>query len=392
MRKNYREQRENVERPLVLVSNILGPLISIIIFGILGNSFTIKSLRIVWFVGCGLEIIVGLFSLGFSERYNIIPVEGDVEHVENDLEEDISVDETASDDEDDDIDESTRDLQQTIDRVLSDDRPLRRDDAAEEVSPLMESLLPQSSVLEDHATAPPPPRSDTINAKGHGIISRLLTLLPTIMFVIYSLLFVAGGASFHVYWPVFIKDVASLPPCQLQLLYIIIPLLGLLCDAAFLKSIGLGLENTRIGINMSLKFVAALFVMIIGSDGYDNWEYGSSISLSVMFVLRMAFVNSAGHFRTFEDYIVTITNAEPMMWKQGMEMVTIVTWSIFSAVGGVWIESKSLPQGGYGAGSGGGGYGFVLRLTGALEFSGVVIMIAVVVCRDKILISNFDQI
>ena len=75
--------------------------------------------------------------------------------------------------------------------------------------------------------------------------------------------------------------------------------------------------------------------MIIGSDGYDNWEYGSSISLSVMFVLRMAFVNSAGHFRTFEDYIVTITNAEPMMWKQGMEMVTIVTWSIFSAVGGV---------------------------------------------------------
>ena len=155
------------------------------------------------------------------------------------------------------------------------------------------------------------------------------------MFVIYSLLFVAGGASFHVYWPVFIKDVASLPPCQLQLLYIIIPLIGLLCDAAFLKSIGLGLENTRIGINMSLKFVAALFVMIIGSDGYDNWEYGSSISLSVMFVLRMAFVNSAGHFRTFEDYIVTITNAEPMMWKQGMEMVTIVTWSIFSAVGGV---------------------------------------------------------
>ena len=112
--------------------------------------------------------------------------------------------------------------------------------------------------------------------------------------------------------------------------------------------------------------------MIIGSDGYDNWEYGSSISLSVMFVLRMAFVNSAGHFRTFEDYIVTITNAEPMMWTQGMEMVTIVTWSIFSAVGGVWIESKSLPEGGYGAGSGGGGYGFVLRLTGTLEFSGVV--------------------
>ena len=36
------------------------------------------------------------------------------------------------------------------------------------LSPLMESLLPQSSVLEDHATAPPPPRSDTINAKGHG--------------------------------------------------------------------------------------------------------------------------------------------------------------------------------------------------------------------------------
>ena len=122
--------------------------------------------------------------------------------------------------------------------------------------------------------------------------------------------------------------------------------------------------------------------MIIGSDGYDNWEYGSSISLSVMFVLRMAFVNSAGHFRTFEDYIVTITNAEPMMWKQGMEMVTIVTWSIFSAVGGVWIESKSLPEGGYGAGSGGGGYGLVLRLTGALEFSGVVLMIAVVICGN----------
>ena len=126
-------------------------------------------MRIVWFVGCGLEIIVELLSLGFSERYHIILVEGDVEHVENDLEEDISMDETASDDEEV--------LSSTYNKLLRESFLMMG--PCEEMVQLRR-YKGQSSVLEDHATAPPPPRSDTINAKGHGIISRLLTLLPTI--------------------------------------------------------------------------------------------------------------------------------------------------------------------------------------------------------------------
>ena len=99
-----------------MVSNIVGSLITIIIFSILGNFFTIRNLRIVWFVGSALEVIVGFLSLGFSERYHVIPEANDEEEV---LEESLAADEVL-DNEVDVMDETDRDLQQPIDRVLDD--------------------------------------------------------------------------------------------------------------------------------------------------------------------------------------------------------------------------------------------------------------------------------
>ena len=81
-------------------------------------------------------------------------------------------------------------------------------------------------------------------------------------------------------------------------------------------------------------------------------------------------------------YIASIID-NTTIWKQGVEMATMVVWSIFASVGGVLVEAKSLPDSGYGMGASGGGYGYVLRLTGALEFSGVLIMSAIIFCRYK---------
>ena len=386
-------KREQIERPIILVANIFGTLLSIIIFGILGNSFSIRNLRIVWFVGSGLQLIVGLLSLRFSERYHVDIQENEEVDDNDDLEGPLPVedvrDEIVDYEDEIGIDDSDRDLQETIDRVLSDDPNYHGEDeiavvadyqAQQQIeggSSLEEPLLPasQASVTFEGRT------SVDINGVDENKSSRVLALLPPILCVTFVLLFVAGGALFYPYWPVFIKDVASLPPIQLQTLYIFIPLGALLCDTAFQKSIGL--QNIRIGITMTYRLLGATFVMIIGTDGYSNWNYGSGVALSVLFVLRMACVTSASKIETglFMKYIASIID-NTIIWKQGVEMATLVLWSIFASVGGVLVEAKSLPDSGYGKGYGGGGYGYVLRLTGALlEFSGVLIMAAVILCR-----------
>ena len=388
-----RIKREQVERPIILVANIFGTLLSIIIFGILGNNFSIRNLRIVWFVGSGLQVMVGLLSLRFSERYHVDIQENEEVDDNDDLEGPLPVedvrDEIVDYEDEIGIDDSDRDLQETIDRVLSDDPNYHGEDeiavvadyqAQQQIeggSSLEEPLLPasQASVMFEGRT------SVDINGVDENKSSRVLALLPPILCVTFVLLFVAGGAIFYPYWPVFIKDVASLPPIQLQTLYIFIPLGALLCDTAFQKSIGL--QNIRIGITMTYRLLGATFVMIIGTDGYSNWNYGSGVALSVLFVLRMACVTSASKIETglFMKYIASIID-NTIIWKQGVEMATLVLWSIFASVGGVLVEAKSLPDSGYGKGYGGGGYGYVLRLTGALlEFSGVLIMAAVILCR-----------
>mmetsp|Transcript_32330 Transcript_32330/g.59787 ORF Transcript_32330/g.59787 Transcript_32330/m.59787 type:complete len:672 (+) Transcript_32330:81-2096(+) len=397
---NNEKRYKAIERPLVFSSNMVGPLISIFIFGAVGNAYTIRNLRMVWYVGCGLEMFVGILSLGFSDRYYVIPEAEEEEDasVSQRLDsprgeaQDLNADNTDVDNGEDEMHE--RELRLRIDRFFPEEETLQAtadaSTAQESVldeSPLIEPLLPldSDSTLEGDAAAiqtesdnAPSSITDSINANtsiDRHNSSRTLSLLPAFLSVIFALLFVAGSALFQPYWPVFFKDIPQLPPIQLQTLYVIIPFTIMLCDAAFRKFFRTSNISYRLGINMAVRLLGAMFVILIGTVSYWG-SGGSSIALAIVFILRMAFVGfvEKAETRVFAEYFV---NTDTPQWKHGMDMAQMIVWSVCAAVGGVLVESKSQADSGYGSGSGGGGYGYVLRLTGLLEFFGVVfVMIA----------------
>ena len=127
---------------------------------------------------------------------------------------------------------------------------------------------------------------------------------------------------------------------------------------------------------MAGRLLNAMFVILIGTVSY--WGGGSSsIALAIVFMLQMAFVGSVEKSETgvFAEYFA---NTDTPQWKHGIDITQMIVWSVCAVVGGVLVESKSQADSGYGSGSGGGGHGYALRLTGLLEFFGVVFgMIAV---------------
>jgi len=118
---------------------MLRPLVLIIVFAIVGNSYEVRNLQAVWYAGCCLEAVAGLASLGFSERYRI-PHEAEEDSAVEGSEAERSgyegpkdnttgLDNGGGDKRDEGcVDESTRELQRKIDRVLVDEEGAAQND------------------------------------------------------------------------------------------------------------------------------------------------------------------------------------------------------------------------------------------------------------------------
>eukprot|EP00038_Savillea_parva_P002858 m.118401 g.118401 ORF g.118401 m.118401 type:complete len:499 (+) comp10978_c0_seq1:50-1546(+) len=279
-----------------LISSAIGPAITVVLFHVYGNGWTLKELRTVMLVGLALEVVGSIPSFFLSDKYAL--------GSENELADDADADHVNDSDDG------------TTDKLDADTHDTRG-----ETGPPTES----TSLLPLPLEAPGQSRRDCIT-KEH---------IPYIMFV--SGLITALGSGMTVkFFPLFFKNELKFSPAEVQTIYVVTPL----AIAAF-SGVGTKLASC-IGRVETILAVSAvgLGCLLTMALTYDLMLEGTArLGVVAIYVIRTGLMNCT--YPLNESILMdAVPKDQRARWKS-LESVTQFGWCGSAVIGGALADQKS---------------------------------------------------
>ena len=289
-----------------IVPSVLGPIIAIVLFKVYGDHWTFEELRPIIIIGLALEIPVAVGSFFFRD--------------------DLALEEN----------------------LLKKDRGSLEegDDAA--VGAIGNNSQNNCENAKSEAATP----ATTSGAKGW--CGCTTSAVPYIMFA-SSLLCALGSGMTIKFFPLFFKDTLSLAPASVQLIYVLVPIVMVLC-VQIVQKVGTIFGRVQTMLVVRAAGVSLLMSMsILINDGFKEWFYCVPI-----YIIRTAIMNATTPLEEsiVMDFVPASTRAR---WK-ALDSISIFGWCGSAALGGVLADKFS--------------YSFTFQITALLQgISGLILVL-----------------
>ena len=308
------------------IASCLGPLTSIGLFQWLGDDWDLYDLRLVMYVGLVLEMINGVLMMFFDDSKA--------------LDEDTNNNEGEEDEE-----------------------PTAESENIAAITPLIASNTRTSTPATGANDTDSPedegqPSTDQTACINTNHLSPFQAerawMVPYIIFI-HSLVFALGSGMTVKFFPLFFKDEVGMSPSQVQIIYLILPLVLAGCS-------GLGQTISQRGgigrVETALLFkivgVSGLYSMVVFKDYLDNHAF----LLVPIYILRTAFMNAS---YPLEESILMdfVPKNQRGRWKS-LESIAAFGWCGSAALGG-WTSDHAH-----------GDYTYTFRITAMIQSLGII--------------------
>jgi MFS family permease len=271
------------------VASSCGPLVSIILFQTLGDVWDLYHLRIVMYVGLGLEVFNALLMTFFDDRKAL---------------------EESNDDDDEGVMGSETDDECDISPHLVQDRN------------------PQS----DSATLNGMLHPGACDASELMSFSKRQKWIPYIVFC-QGLIFAVGSGMTIKFFPLFFKDEVGMTPSQVQIIYCIAPLVMAISSTLCTQLAGSGFGRVQAMLLYSVAGVSLLYSMVFFKSYLDLHPF----LLVPIYILRTSLMN--GSYPVQESILMDfVPKQERARWKS-LDSVASFGWCGSAAFGG-WLADK----------------------------------------------------
>lgn len=280
-----------------------GPIVSIVMFSILGDDWNARECAVVMCVG-NLMCIPGVLVLCFlSDDYCILQ---------------------NSDEEEEDTPQSTsllvKDGTDNFEDII--DRPETSINSSESLDSL--SVHSEEVGMDD---------SDAQRVGDNFLCISETKVVPILVSVADFSSALASGMSIR-YFPIFLLDNLKLKPIQVQIVY----LLGVSFVIAFSKAAHYGGERVgRLFFTALTKWIGISMMIAMIISYQKNMP---PIIICIFFILRMAFMNSTGAL-TKSVLMDAVPKNERAKWSS-LESVNMFNWSGSAALGGVLVNVEGI--------------------------------------------------
>jgi MFS family permease len=260
-----------------------GPLVSIILFQTLGDTWSLYHLAIVIYVGLGLEAINAFLMMFFDDR-KALDEDGDDSESEEEIEGDDSIQ--------NDNDENT-------------------------MPPAVNNLSTQEeSTTEDSLTT----------------LQKRQKWIPYIVFSQGLVFAVASGMTVK-FFPLFFKDEIGMTPSQVQIIYCLVPFVMSIASTLCTRLANTGFGRVQAMLLYSVCGVALLYSMVFCKSYLDSHPF----LLVPIYVLRTSFMNAS--YPLQESILMDfVPKDERARWKS-LDSVASFGWCGSAAFGG-WLADK----------------------------------------------------
>jgi MFS family permease len=289
------------------VASCLGPLVSIILFQTLGDDWDLYDLRLIIYVGLALEVGNGFLMMFFDDSKAL---------------------------------DEQQQQQQQADDATSTELPLLLEDnnncdsltACDEERPTHSAATAATdttrTVMETNS------RGTTESHPTDTTITERQKWIPYILFC-HSLVFALGSGMTVNFFPLFFKDEVGMSPTQVQVVYLIVPLVLAACGGLgqFISTRG-GLGRVPTGLLFKLLGITGLFSMVFFKKYLDKHPF----LLVPIYIARTALMNAS---YPLEESILMdfVPKHERARWKS-LESIAVVGWCGSAALGG-WASDKA---------------------------------------------------
>jgi MFS family permease len=267
-----------------------GPLVSIVLFQTLGDVWDLYHLRMVIYVGLGLEILNSLVMTLFDDRK--------------------ALDEESEDAESSSGSDSTTE---------GDNNPVLSPDG----NPQSEPATP----AQEQSQETEPADSSTIRS-----LSKRQKWIPYIVFF-QGLICAVGSGMTIKFFPLFFKDEVGMSPSQVQIIYCIVPLVMAISSTMCTQLAGTGFGRVQAMLLYSVFGVVLLYCMVFFKSYLDHHPF----LLVPIYVLRTSLMN--GSYPVQESILMDfVPKQERARWKS-LDSVASFGWCGSAAFGG-WLADK----------------------------------------------------
>jgi MFS family permease len=264
-----------------LMASCLGPLVSILLFQTIGDEWDLKTLQTIIYVGLALEIGNAFVMMFFDDA-----------------------------------------------KALDEDEPAGAGDENEEEVSLLVTDDPETLsaevTFEDEPEVPVGTTEELDS--GEDILRKRRRWIPYILFFASVIVSIGSGMTVK-FFPLFFKDEVGMSPTQVQIVYVMVPLVMAMCSG-----LGTSLASWfgRVQTSLLLQFsgLGCLFAMVFFKDYLDSHP----LVLVPVYVMRTALMNAPYPLQEsiLMDYV---PKNERARWKS-LESISQFGWCGSAALGG----------------------------------------------------------
>lgn len=258
-----------------------GPLVSIVLFQVLGNEWDLYHLRLVIYVGLGIEIINSLLMMLFDDKK--------------------ALDEGGDNSENEDDEEEVEEVEEEF----------------------CNDNLGNSGVESES--------SENLTAMLTPLQKRR-RWIPYIVFT-QGLIFALGSGMTVKFFPLFFKDEVGMSPSQVQIIYTCVPFVMVISSTICSKIAGSGFGRVQTTLLFNSLGVSLLFCMVFFKRYLDLHP----ILLVPIYVLRTSFMNAT--YPLQESILMDFVPKEVRARWKSLDSVAAFGWCGSAAFGG-WLADR----------------------------------------------------
>lgn len=210
-----------------ILASCVGPLVSIVLFQTLGDEWDLYDLRKVLYVGLSIEVVNAFLMMFFDDR---------------------------------------KALPESAEEVL----------AAASNTQVDEEQTPLSSPEED---------TDEVSAEAIRLAQRR-KFIPYIVFA-QALIFAIGSGMTVKFFPLFFKDEVGMSPTQVQIIYVLVPIVMVACSGLGQKLASTGFGRVQSALVLNTAGVSCLYAMVVFKSYLDAHPF----ALVPIYVFRTSLMN-----------------------------------------------------------------------------------------------------
>jgi MFS family permease len=276
-----------------MAASACGPLVSIVLFQTLGDDWDLYHLRIVIYVGLGVELMNSCLLMLFDDNKALDESDSRVD------------DESSADD----------------------------DGCSDDINAVTETVNGNISVAEvarDGSSS-----GNSGQSTPDSDLTPLQKRQKWIPYIVFSqgLIFAVGSGMTVKFFPLFFKDEVGMSPSQVQMIYCIVPFVMAICSTLCTKLASSGLGRVQTMLLFSVVGIFLLYAMVFFKSYLDVHPF----LLVPVYVLRTSLMNAS--YPIQESILMDfVPKDERARWKS-LDSVASFGWCGSAALGG-WLADK----------------------------------------------------